>query len=126
MGRVAPSVIAREQLQELAKQDVVLARPQDIINLCGPQIECPGQVVLLILAWRRNLELGALEHPLITDFGQQLDAKSISKQNQFRGPSLLDDLTNPRQAPKTLRIIVAGFQLDVAARGFHRTAHHSG
>src|SRR6266852_8878852 len=99
-----------ERGQELANQDVVLAWPQDIIDLPSPRVEGPGQVVLLILARGRDFDLGALEHPLITDLGEQLDVEFVSKENQLGGPPLLDDLTNPRQAPEALWIIIAGLE----------------
>ncbi len=45
-----------EQCEQLAKEQVVFARPDDIMNLTRPQVERPGEVLLPVLPRRWDFD----------------------------------------------------------------------
>src|SRR5215813_11491809 len=59
-----------KMIQQLAEQDVVFLRPQDVIGLPGRRIERGSQIVFLVLAWSPDFKLRSFEHPLVADLGE--------------------------------------------------------
>lgn len=65
-GRVA----LIQPVQQLAKQSIVFAFAQRVMELASSCIERTRQVMLLILPGCHHLKSAPLRHPLGTDFGQ--------------------------------------------------------
>ena len=68
-------------------------------------IERPGQVALLILAGRDDLNHLAFRHPLITDLRQQVDVQLIGKDQSRSSGEVFNAKANARQLVDALRII---------------------
>jgi hypothetical protein len=65
------------------------------MNLTRPQVERPGQVLLPVLPWRWDFDLRALEHPLVTDFGEQMNVELIDPEEGFITAQALDGGASP-------------------------------
>src|SRR5215510_15218375 len=98
-------------IQQLAEEDVVFLRPQDVRSLPGRRIERCSQIVLLILARGPDFKLRAFEHPLVADLGEEIDVEFIGEQNQLVWALVFDQQTNPRQSPGALRVLITAFEL---------------
>src|SRR5262249_47534104 len=67
-----------QRLKQLSKQRIVFLLSDDVMNLARPVVERSSQILLLILARRRDLDLCALDHPLIPDLRQQVNVEFIT------------------------------------------------
>src|SRR5229473_970185 len=66
-----------QMVQQRPEQRVGLARAHAMDDSSGGRLQCPGQVVFLILAGRYELDRLAFGHPLIADLGQQVNVEFV-------------------------------------------------
>src|SRR5262249_32676368 len=62
-------------------------------------------------AWGSDFKLRSFEHPLGADLGEEINVEFIGEQNQLVWPLVFDQQTNPRQAPRTFRVVIPAFEL---------------
>src|SRR5262245_12859198 len=100
-----------KMIQQLAEQDVVFPRPQDVIGLPGRRIERGSQIMFLVFAWSSDLKLRSFEHPLVADLGEQINVQFVGEQNQLVWPLVFEQQANPRQSSGAPRVVITAFEL---------------
>jgi putative transposase len=88
---------AVQQRQEVTKQPVIFSRPKAIQHLASSEMQRPSEIVFLILPWRHDLFLRALQHPSHADFRQEVDIEFIRKDHHLMRPQVFVLKPNPSQ-----------------------------
>jgi hypothetical protein len=73
-----------ERPEQFSEKRIVFSVSDDLMDLGSPIAERSGQILLLVLPRGWNLNLGALEHPLITDFCQEMNVEFVTPEESIR------------------------------------------
>ena len=74
-------------------------------------MQCPSQIVFLVLAWRHDLVLRALRHPRCSDLWQEVNIELIRKHHDFMRLQVFVMKPNARQTLAPVWVIIFGHQL---------------
>ena len=90
---------------------MVFTRTKAIKHLAGRKMQCPSQMVFLILAWRHDLLLHALRHPNHPDLREEVNIKFIRKDHYLMRLQVFGMKPNANQTLDPVRVIIFGYQL---------------
>src|SRR5262249_50115577 len=97
-----------EQVQEQAMR---LTPPYPMDDRPRAHIQGSRQVAFLVSPRGQDFHLGSFGHPLVADFGQQMDIQLVGKEQRCRGGQVSKHETDPGQLLHALGVVIFGGQL---------------
>src|SRR5262249_49123231 len=97
-----------EQVQEQAMR---LTPPYPMDDRPRAHIQGSRQVAFLVSPRGQDFHLGSFGHPLVADFGQQMDIQLVGKEQRCRGGQVFKHETDPGQLLHALGVVIFGGQL---------------